>query len=68
VLTPKDTQLASAIRSIELCSKQNDEESKSSIYDIEQIVLFEHSGNRTEIELTLSPQKMLPEVVRAQLK
>lgn len=68
VLTPKDKQLASAIRSIELCSKQIIEESKPSNHDIEQIVLFEHSGNRTEIELAIAPQKMLPEVVRAQLK
>lgn len=66
-LAPKDPQLANFMRLIELCGNISPDNDKLSNNTIEHIVLFEHLGNRTEIELKLTPQNLLPEVVRAQL-
>jgi hypothetical protein len=66
-LTPKDSQLSNVMRLIELCGSISSENDKLSSNVIEHIVLFEQSGNRTEIALKLTPQSSLPEVVRAQL-
>lgn len=66
-LTPKDPKLANFMLLIELCGNISPENDKLSNNTIEHIVLFEHSGNRTEIELKLTSQNLLPEDVRAQL-
>ena len=56
-LTPKDVTIAKVMRVIELCGKDT----------VEHLVLFETSGNRTEIELSLTAVDELPKAIREQL-
>lgn len=56
-LTPKDATIAKVMRVIELCGKDA----------VEHLVLFETSGNRTEIELSLTAVDELPKAIREQL-
>ena len=56
-LTPKDATIANVMRVIELCGKDT----------VEHLVLFETSGNRTEIELSLTAVDELPKAIREQL-
>ncbi|SQD76649.1 outer membrane lipoprotein carrier protein LolA [Moritella yayanosii] len=56
-LTPKDATIANVIRVIELCGKDT----------VEHVVLFETSGNRTEIELSLTAVDELPKAISEQL-
>ncbi|NQZ93588.1 MAG: outer membrane lipoprotein carrier protein LolA [Moritella sp.] len=56
-LTPKDATIAKVMRMIELCGKDT----------VEHLVLFETSGNRTEIELSLTAVDELPKAIREQL-
>ena len=56
-LTPKDATIAKVMRVIELCGKDT----------VEHLVLFETSGNRTEIELSLTAVDELPKAIREQL-
>ncbi len=55
-LTPKDATIAKVMRVIELCGSDT----------VEQLVLFETSGNRTEIAIKLTEVPELPEAIRAQ--
>lgn len=58
-LLPKNNTLSSTIRLIEICNGIN----------INRVVtLFEHSGNRTEISLELTPKEQLTEAISALLK
>ncbi len=57
-LTPKNEVIAKVMRVIELCGSGT----------VEHLVLFETSGNRTEIDVTLSAINQLPEAARAQLQ
>lgn len=63
-LTPKLTQLAKVIKTVQLCHR----DSEASENNINRIVLFEHSGNRTEMDVQLTALKTLPEAVRARLQ
>lgn len=56
-LTPKDVTIAKVMRVIELCGNDT----------VEHLVLFETSGNRTEIELNLTAVAELPKAIREQL-
>ncbi|QUM85760.1 outer membrane lipoprotein carrier protein LolA [Moritella sp. 28] len=56
-LTPKDAVIAKVMRVIELCGKDT----------VDHLVLFETSGNRTEIELSLTAVDELPKAIREQL-
>ncbi|WP_232784225.1 outer membrane lipoprotein carrier protein LolA [Moritella sp. Urea-trap-13] len=56
-LTPKDETIAKVMRVIELCGGDT----------VEHLVLFETSGNRTEIELSLTAVAELPKAIREQL-
>jgi outer membrane lipoprotein-sorting protein len=56
-LTPKDDTIAKVMRVIKLCGGDT----------VEHLVLFETSGNRTEIELNLSAVAELPKAIREQL-
>ena len=67
-LTPKLTQLATIIDNVQLCHIDTPEKNQQNLNDINHIVLHEHSGNRTEITLQLTPMTMLPEAVRARLQ
>jgi hypothetical protein len=67
-LTPKLTQLAKIIDNVQLCHIDAPEKNQQNLNDINHIVLHEHSGNRTEITLQLTPMTMLPEAVRARLQ
>ena len=67
-LTPKLTQLAKIIDNVQLCHINTPEKNQQNLNDINHIVLHEHSGNRTEITLQLTPMTMLPEAVRARLQ
>ena len=67
-LTPKLTQLAKIIDNVQLCHIDTPEKNQQNPNDINQIILHEHSGNRTEITLQLTPTLMLSETVRARLK
>lgn len=58
-LLPKDNLLANVMKSIDLCIVEN---------KLSKIVLFEHSGNRTEISLRLFALNKLPEAISAQLQ
>ena len=67
-LTPKLTQLAKIIDNVQLCHIDTPEKNQQNPNDINQIILHEHSGNRTEITLQLTPTLMLSETVRARLQ
>lgn len=80
-LSPKDEGLSSIIAVIELCYSKmeaktsqpnqpvkNKELKQRSEQKLEQIILREHSGNRTEIDVQLAQVKLLPEAIRAQLQ
>ena len=67
-LTPKLTQLAKIIHNVQLCHIDTPEKNQQNPNDINQIILHEHSGNRTEITLQLTPTLMLSETVRARLQ
>ncbi len=56
-LTPKDDTIAKVMRVIKLCGGDT----------VEHLVLFETSGNRTEIELSLTAVAELPKAIREQL-
>ncbi|GIC76890.1 outer membrane lipoprotein carrier protein LolA [Moritella sp. F3] len=56
-LTPKDATIAKVMRVIELCGSET----------VEHLVLFETSGNRTEIALSLTAVDELPKAIREQL-
>ena len=56
-LTPKDATIANVMRVIELCGKDT----------VEHLVLFETSGNRTEIVINLTAVDELPKAIREQL-
>lgn len=58
-LLPKENLLANIMQVIDLCLIEN---------KLNRIVLFEHSGNRTEIDLNLSTLNKLPEAIIAQLQ
>jgi hypothetical protein len=58
-LLPKANLLANIMQSIDLCMIEN---------ELSRIVLFEHSGNRTEIDINLSALTQLPEAISAQLQ
>jgi len=55
-LTPKDAMIAKVMRVIELCGKET----------VDHLVLYETSGNRTEIDINLTEVTELPEAIRAQ--
>lgn len=57
-LSPKDDVIAKVIRLIKLCGAET----------VEHLVLFETSGNRTEIDVSLTAIDQLPEAARAQLQ
>lgn len=71
-LTPKLTQLAKIIHTVQLChgDEQSDEQGNNAQQNntINHIVLHEHTGNRTEIDVQLTPMQVLPEAVRARLQ
>jgi len=56
-LTPKDATIAKVMRVIELCGKDT----------VDHLVLFETSGNRTEIAINLTAVDELPKAIREQL-
>jgi len=56
-LTPKDATIAKVMRVIELCGNDT----------VDHLVLYETSGNRTEIELSLTAVDELPKAIREQL-
>jgi len=56
VLTPKDAIIAKVMRTIELCGQDT----------VDHLVLYEASGNRTEIAIKLTEVPELPEAIRAQ--
>jgi len=56
-LTPKDATIAKVMRAIELCGKDT----------VDHLVLFETSGNRTEITINLTAVDELPKAIREQL-
>lgn len=58
-LLPKDNLLVNVMQAIDLCMVDN---------KLSGIVLFEHSGNRTEIDIMLSVLTKLPEAISAQLQ
>lgn len=58
-LLPKENLLANVMQAIDLCIVDN---------KLNSIVLFEHSGNRTEIDINLSALTKLPEAISAQLQ
>jgi len=58
-LIPKDELLARIMKTIDLCINGN---------KLDKIVLFEHSGNRTEIDVNLLALTKLPEAISAQLQ
>lgn len=58
-LLPKENLLANVMKAIDLCMVDN---------KLNSIVLFEHSGNRTEIDINLSALTKLPEAISAQLQ
>lgn len=67
-LIPKLTQLAKIIDNVQLCQIDTSEKNQQNSNDINHIVLHEHSGNRTEITLQLTPTLMLSEAVRGRLQ
>ena len=56
-LTPKDVTIAKVMRVIELCGNDT----------VDHLVLFETSGNRTEIDINLTAVDELPKAIREQL-
>jgi hypothetical protein len=58
-LLPKDNLLVNVMQAVDLCMVDN---------KLSGIVLFEHSGNRTEIDIMLSVLTKLPEAISAQLQ
>ena len=58
-LIPKENLLVNVMKAIDLCMVDN---------KLKSIVLFEHSGNRTEIDINLSALTKLPEAISAQLQ
>lgn len=64
MLTPKQVQLSKVMQAIELCQKQSNEDTELALNHIERIILREHSGNRTEIDVKLTAISALPETVR----
>jgi len=58
-LLPKENLLANIMQAIDLCIIEN---------KLSSIILFEHSGNRTEIDISLSALTKLPEAISAQLQ
>ena len=68
MLTPKKEQLARMIKLIKLCDHKKNTIKSTTKSLVENITLFEHSGNRTEIDLTLTPLTLLPEAIREQLQ
>ena len=58
-LLPKENLLANVMQAIDLCMVDN---------KLKSIVLFEHSGNRTEIDINLTALTKLPEAISAQLQ
>lgn len=67
ILTPKLAQLAKVMQSIELCVDNLQVDNELGLKHINRIVLREHSGNRTEIDVKLTTISALPESVRARL-
>lgn len=59
-LMPKESNLAQIFSFIRLCANTHKE--------ISQIILFEPSGNRTEITMQLNKEQYLPEDVRVQFQ
>lgn len=66
-LTPKLAQLAKLMQAIELCQKNSKVNNGLGLNHIDQIILREHGGNRTEIDVKLTVMPALPESVRARL-
>jgi len=70
-LTPKEQGLSSIINVIELChqlTKKITATNNQEKLKLEQIILHELSGNRTEIDVQLMPVEQLSEAIRAQLQ
>ncbi len=67
-LSPKLPQLAKLINRVQLCQATEHDEKNPFLSEINHIVLHEHSGNRTEIDLQLETITALPEAVRARLQ
>jgi len=67
-LSPKLTQLAKLVKNVQLCHVNDQQQIESGRKDINHIILHEHSGNRTEIDVQLTPILILPEAVRARLQ
>jgi len=67
-LTPTLTQLAKIIQTVQLCHLDNQSTELLQVEAINHIVLHEHGGNRTEIDVQLTPIQVLPEAVRARLQ
>lgn len=71
-LTPKLTQLANIIHTVQLCHSDDQGDAQANnaqqLKTINHIVLHEHTGNRTEIDVQLTSMLALPEAVRARLQ
>ena len=67
-LSPTLTQLAKIIKTVQLCHLDAQSQSPENLKVINHIVLHEHTGNRTEIDVQLTPIQILPEAVRARLQ
>lgn len=66
LLTPIDYSLTKVIDAIELCIDKAHLNKEDNV--IENVVIYEESGNRTEIDLTLKVTDTLSEVVRDKLR
>ena len=67
-LSPQLPQLAKIINIVQLCHIDDQSSNQAQQNDINHIVLHEHSGNRTEIDVQLNPLPVLPEAIRARLQ
>lgn len=67
-LIPIDKQLAKVIDTVLLCGKVTTNNIQTPKRLLDQVILFEHAGNRTEIDLVLAEQNILSEAIRAQLQ
>ena len=67
VLLTKSAPIADIELKITEISKLLQQHTRTNEKNINHIVLFEHSGNRTEIDVQLTALKTLPEAVRARL-
>tara|TARA_R110000737_G_scaffold319725_2_gene331043 strand:+ start:1522 stop:2163 length:642 start_codon:yes stop_codon:yes gene_type:complete len=67
-LSPQLPQLAKIINIVQLCHIDEQSSNQAQQNDINHIVLHEHSGNRTEIDVQLTPLPVLPEAIRARLQ